>query len=140
MSDEGRQCVLVVDDDEAERSAIADLMQEEGFDVVVAEDGEVALRVLEEGDPPGLVLLDLMMPRVNGWQVLEAMERSSRLADIPVIVLTAFSQRAGLPGGCRVLHKPFEREVLLAEAHALTRSTPTSAPKAPERTKSLPAP
>ncbi len=62
-----------------------------------------------------------MMPRVNGWQVLEAMERNAGLADIPVIVLTAFAARGGLPAGCRVLHKPFNREVLLAQAHALTR-------------------
>jgi DNA-binding response OmpR family regulator len=43
------------------------------------------------------------------------------LADIPVIVVTAFAARGGLPAGCRVLHKPFDREVLLAEARALTR-------------------
>jgi DNA-binding response OmpR family regulator len=113
--------VLVVDDDEAERSALANLMQEDGYDVVLAEDGEEALAVLDRGAPPALVLLDLMMPRVNGWQVLQAMERTTRLADIPVIVLTAFGARAGLPAGCRILHKPFEREVLLAEARALTR-------------------
>jgi hypothetical protein len=52
--------------------------------------------------------------------VLDAMERTASLADIPVIVLTAFGLRPGLPAGCRVLHKPFDRDVLLAEARALT--------------------
>jgi DNA-binding response OmpR family regulator len=113
--------VLVVDDDEAERAALADIMRADGYAVVLAEDGEQALAALDRDAPPALVLLDLMMPRVNGWQVLQAMERTTRLADIPVIVLTAFDARAGLPAGCRVLHKPLEREVLLAEARALTR-------------------
>jgi CheY-like chemotaxis protein len=113
--------VLVVEDDEAERTALAGVLREDGFDVDLAADGEQALVALEHHAPPELVLLDLMMPRVTGWQVLQAMERTARLADIPVIVLTAFAERGGLPAGCRVLHKPFEREVLLAEVRALTQ-------------------
>jgi CheY-like chemotaxis protein len=113
--------VLVVEDDEAERTALARVLREAGFDVALAEDGEQALLALEHHALPALVLLDLMMPRVTGWQVLQAMERTARLADIPVIVLTAFAARGGLPAGCRVLHKPFERDVLLAEVRALTQ-------------------
>jgi two-component system response regulator MprA len=113
--------VLVVEDDEAERMALASVLREDGFDVALAEDGQQALLALEHHAPPALVLLDLMLPRVTGWQVLQAMERTARLADIPVIVLTAFAAAAGLPAGCRVLHKPFERDVLLAEVRALTR-------------------
>jgi DNA-binding response OmpR family regulator len=116
--------VLVVDDDEAERTALADVMRADGYDVVVAEDGEQALASLDYLGPPALIVLDLMMPRMNGWQVLQAMERTTRLADIPVIVLTAFNARAGLPAGYHVLHKPFDREVLLAEARALTSTSP----------------
>ncbi len=115
--------VLVVEDDEAERMALARVLRDAGFSVGLAEDGEQALLTLEHNTPPALVLLDLMMPRVNGWQVLRAMERTARLADIPVIVLTAFAARGGLPVGCRVLHKPFERDVLLEEARAVTRTS-----------------
>jgi two-component system response regulator MprA len=111
---------LVVDDDEAVRLAVADLLQGDGFDVSTACDGEEAIGSLEHGATPALVVLDLMMPRVTGWQVLEVMETTAELADIPVIVLTSFDARAGLPAGCRVLHKPLEREVLLSEARALT--------------------
>jgi CheY-like chemotaxis protein len=117
---DARPRVLVVDDDEAERTAVGGVLLADGFAVVLADDGEQALVVLDYGAPPALVLLDLMMPRVTGWQVLDTMARTARLADIPVIVLTAFALRAGLPAGCRVLHKPFERDVLLAEARALT--------------------
>jgi CheY-like chemotaxis protein len=120
-NDGARPQVLVVDDDEAERTALAAVLRDDGFDVALAEDGERALIALEHGAPPALVILDLLMPRMTGWQVLEAMERTARLADIPVIVVTAFAVRAGLPAGCRVLHKPFDRDVLLAEARALTR-------------------
>jgi two-component system, OmpR family, response regulator MprA len=120
--------VLVVDDDEAERTAVANVMRDDGFDVTIAEDGEQALRALERDALPALIVLDLMMPRVTGWQVLQTMERTAQLADIPVIVLTAFAARGGLPAGCRVLHKPFEREVLLAEARALTQGPAAGSP------------
>jgi CheY-like chemotaxis protein len=120
--------VLVVDDDEAERTAVANVMRDDGFHVALAEDGEQALRALERDALPALIVLDLMMPRVTGWQVLQTIERTAQLADIPVIVLTAFAARAGLPAGCRVLHRPFEREVLLAEARALTRDLAAGSP------------
>jgi CheY-like chemotaxis protein len=121
MSDpSSKRRALVVDDDEAERAAVAEVLRGDGFDVVMAEDGEQALIALEHNAPPSLVVLDLMMPRVNGWQVLEAMERTERLAEIPVIVLTGFAARAGLPAGCHVLHKPLDRAVLLDVACALT--------------------
>ena len=116
-----RQDVLVADDDEAIRMAIAEVLHENGFGVSLARDGEEALSMLERGTRPAVVILDLMMPGVTGWQVLDAMERRRDLADIPVIVVTAFNTTPGLPSGCRVLHKPFEREVLLAEVRDLTR-------------------
>jgi CheY-like chemotaxis protein len=124
------QQVLVADDDEAVRLAIAEVLREDGFEVSVARDGEEALTTLRCGARPGLVVLDLMMPRVTGWQVLDVMERTPDLADIPVIVVTAFDARPGLPPGCRVLHKPFEREVLLAEARDLTGGLRPPTPKA----------
>jgi DNA-binding response OmpR family regulator len=112
--------VLIVDDDEAVRNAVAEVLGEEGFDVRLAESGRRALSVLGQDEPPALVLLDLMMPDVNGWQVLETMRSTGRLSAIPVVVLTAFDAGVGLPPGCRVLHKPLERELLVAEARALT--------------------
>jgi CheY-like chemotaxis protein len=112
--------VLIVDDDEAVRNAVAEVLGEEGFEVRLAESGRRALTELGQEEPPALVLLDLMMPDVNGWQVLETMRSTGRLSAIPVVVLTAFDAGIGLPPGCRVLHKPLERELLVAEARALT--------------------
>lgn len=114
-----RRHVLVVDDDEAARITVADALSGEGYEVTTAEDGERALRLLEQGQPPALLVLDLMMPGVTGWQILDTMERTVELAEVPVIVLTAFGSKSGLPPGCHVLHKPFERDVLVSVAKAL---------------------
>ncbi len=121
MNAHEKRQVLVADDDEAIRLAITEVLSEDGFNVSLACDGGEALATLKRGARPALVVLDLMMPGVTGWQVLEEMERSPNLADTPVIVVTAFATKAGLPPGCRVLHKPFERDVLLAEVRDLTR-------------------
>jgi two-component system response regulator MprA len=111
---------LVVDDDEAVRSAVADVLRNDGFDVALANDGDKALEAMQSGAPPALVLLDLMMPHVPGWQVLDTMKAIGRLAEVPVLVLTAFNAGLDLPLGCHVLHKPFEPELLVAHARALT--------------------
>jgi CheY-like chemotaxis protein len=119
--------VLIVDDDEAVRTAVADVLREEGFEVSEAQDGEQALAMLRRS-PPDVVLLDLMMPRVDGWQVVEAMRSSPPLANVPVMVLTAFNARVGLPVDCHVLHKPLERDVLISEIRALAGTPPVHAP------------
>ena len=111
--------VLVVDDDEAVRSAVAEVLAEEGFDVAVAQDGQQALAALRRDPPPTLVLLDLMMPEVSGWEVMEAMRATAPLAEIPIMLLTAFGSQIGLPDGCHILHKPFERDLLVSEVRAL---------------------
>jgi CheY-like chemotaxis protein len=105
--------VIVADDDEAVRTAVAEVLREEGFDVSLAADGVQALSQLRTQPPPALLLLDLMMPIKSGWDVLDAMHGVPDLEGIQVIVLTAFDARIGLPRRCRVLHKPFERDVLV---------------------------
>lgn len=113
--------VLVVDDDEAVRSAVADMLRDEGFDVSEAQDGEEALVMLRRDPLPDVVLLDLMMPRVNGWQVVETMRASPPLAKVPVMILTAFGTQIGLPLDVHVLHKPLERDILVSEIRALAK-------------------
>jgi CheY-like chemotaxis protein len=105
--------LLVVDDDEVIRTVITEVLREDGHEVVCASDGAEALAFLRCGTFPELVLLDLMMPGVTGWQVLETMAQSPRLASIPVVVLTAFDARDDLPTGRPVLHKPVEGALLL---------------------------
>ena len=102
--------ILVVDDDEAIRDVIADLLREQGYDVTTAENGAVALREIRKARHPDVVLLDLMMPVMSGWEVLEQMQGTAELADIPVIVMSAMAA----PGTSEHLDKPVDLERLLA--------------------------
>jgi CheY-like chemotaxis protein len=82
--------VLVVDDDADLRQALCELLEEEGYRVQAAQDGAAALALLRASPTlPQLVLLDLMMPVMDGWQFREAQRADPRLSRIPVVVLTA---------------------------------------------------
>ena len=111
--------VLVVDDDEAVRLVIGDALRGDGYEVRCACDGEQALTRLRAGPLPALVLLDLMMPRVTGWQLLDEMRASPRLRGVPVVVLTAFDSGDDVLAGQHVLHKPIDAPVLLGLVRAL---------------------
>jgi len=83
------QYVLIVDDDPVTRQALALLLNAEGYVVAEAADGAAALAKLRSGRPPQLVLLDLMMPVMDGWRFLAERQHLPALAAIPVLVLTA---------------------------------------------------
>jgi CheY-like chemotaxis protein len=82
--------ILVVDDTVDARDVLARLLRLGGFSTVTAEDGYEALKALEM-DNPDLVLLDLMMPRMNGVELLETMRQDPRWKNVPVMLLTAVS-------------------------------------------------
>ncbi len=119
--------ILVADDDDAIREVVAETLHDAGHTVVRAADGVQALEEMgRDWEPPELVLLDLMMPRMDGWEVLRAMESTSRLAGIPVLVLTAFGSRRDLPTNRMVLHKPFEHDLLLCVVDRMLAAGPES--------------
>ncbi len=114
--------VLIVEDD----SGIADFLQleleHEGFDILHAEDGRKALEFFESG-APDIILLDIMLPKLNGLEVLRRIRKTSR---VPVIMLTArgdtLDKVSGLDSGADdYLAKPFEIEELLARMRAVMR-------------------
>jgi CheY-like chemotaxis protein len=111
-----RPSVLVVDDDEAIRQVISEVLLDEGYEVVCAENGVQALSELHKERPPDLVLLDLMMPVMSGWEVLEELQSSDELSRIPVVVVSAM---AG-PGVHEHLSKPIDLEDLLSTVGRLT--------------------
>ncbi len=83
------QYILVVDDDQDFREALAEVLGEAGYPVQQAENGEAALaRVADES--PGIVLLDLKMPVLDGWGVMERMRGDPRSAGIPILILSAY--------------------------------------------------
>jgi DNA-binding response OmpR family regulator len=119
---EERSRVLIVDDDEDIRLLLKELLGRAGYEVDEAPDGRTALRRLYER-PPVLVLLDVTMPEMDGYQTLE---RIRDLSDVPVIMLTARSQELekvrGLSAGADdYVAKPFGRQELLARMQALLR-------------------
>jgi CheY-like chemotaxis protein len=105
--------VLLVEDDLDIRDVLQDVLESEGYDVIPAGNGKQALDFLTLNDPPGadLVILDLMMPMVSGWEVLERMAHDDRLVDIPVIVVSAVA-REKPPRAYTFLRKPFTLETL----------------------------
>ena len=111
--------VLVVDDESDLRMLMRIHLERAGHSVVEAVDGEAALRYLTGADADvDLVLLDVRMPRVDGWQVLAQLNEAGRLEDLPVIVVSAYAdpglrQRTLDLGGRAYLSKPFGRPELL---------------------------
>jgi CheY-like chemotaxis protein len=81
--------IVVVDDDNDLRETLGELLVEEGYETRLFENGRRALEFLREGGDPRLILLDLMMPEMNGWQFREEQLKDARLRDIPVVVMTA---------------------------------------------------
>ena len=81
--------VLVVDDDYAVLDALKDILEDEGYEVSVAANGLEALKQLSRGPRPCVILLDLMMPVMNGWEFREKQLEDDGLAAIPTIIVTA---------------------------------------------------
>lgn len=120
--------ILVVEDDADIRSALCSILEDEGYRVACAADGQEALGALRAGLRPAVILLDLMMPVMDGPDFRAAQLLDPRIADIPVVVLTAdgrLQQAAQALGAVAAFAKPFELKVLL---RALERVTAASAP------------
>lgn len=103
--------ILVVDDEAYCRDTLCDVLQDEGYNVIVARDGREALHQLETGKP-SLMILDLLMPGMSGNALYEEMQKSPRFAKIPVLVTTSDPSRA--PTGVPTLEKPLKLDRLLS--------------------------
>jgi PAS domain S-box-containing protein len=111
--------VLVVDDEPVNRQVLMNYLSLVGYDVKTATDGEEALAYLESGKPCDLMLLDVMMPKISGFEVCERIRRKQTPADLPVIMLTARNRVSDLVSGFGAgandyLAKPFASDELLA--------------------------
>lgn len=112
-----KRAILVVEDDTDIREALMGVLEEEGYDVVGAGNGREALDALREGPRPALILLDLMMPFMNGWQFRAEQKLDANLSEIPVVVVSAdanVGQKAASLEAVGHLKKPVELDALLA--------------------------
>src|SRR5207247_8556466 len=102
------------EDDADLRVMTAQLLTIEGFNATTVANGREALDYLEKGDRPDVILLDLMMPVMDGWEFRRTQQADPTLADVPVIVLSALDQtRAGDVDAAAFLKKPLDFDRLL---------------------------
>lgn len=109
--------ILVIEDDPVIRETIQLALELEGYRVVTASHGGEGLRCLSQIRRPCLILLDLMMPVMDGFEFLRQFKKESRLASIPVVVITAFDELAKNIGVSAVIKKPLNLDVLSKTAH-----------------------
>jgi CheY-like chemotaxis protein len=106
------RCVLLVEDDELLRGAMKMVLEWEGYRVACAGDGQEALDYLRAGERPALILLDVMLPVLDGLQFRQEQQRDPGLANVPVVVVSALDA-ADCPAAAAHLRKPFAVEALL---------------------------
>lgn len=125
--------VLIVEDDASIRETMEEALACDGYEVSLARNGLEGLDALHGAcnfPKPDLVLLDLMMPDINGWEFLNLKNDDATIADIPVIVITAASCHEARVGDPRhvllIVHKPFSLDALLTVVGRALQPKPTS--------------
>ena len=123
MSETPRPLVLVADDDEDIRGLVAYRLEKGGFDVVQAADGEEAIRLALE-HVPALAVIDVMMPRADGYEVTRRLRAEETTKRMPIILLTARAQEADVQRGFDAgaddyIRKPFSPQELRARVQAI---------------------
>lgn len=115
--------IIVADDEELIRRLVSDFLTNEGYEPLGADDGDVALELFEENPDTALLILDIMMPRMDGWEVCRKIRETS---DVPIIMLTARSQEydqltAFDAGADDYVTKPCSPSVLMKRVNALLK-------------------
>ncbi len=116
--------ILVVDDESRMRKLIKDFLAAKGYSIIEAEDGEKALQIFEENQPKiDLILLDVMMPKLDGWSVLRQIRQTSK---VPIIMLTARGEEQDELFGFELgvdeyISKPFSPKILVARVEAILK-------------------
>jgi len=105
--------ILLVDDDTVIRASLSDLLSAEGFRVATAEDGQAALECLSTMGTPCLILLDLGMPRMDGWEFLSRLNGKVTERRVPVVLLSGLAYIRDAPGVADFLAKPIRPDRLL---------------------------
>lgn len=105
--------VLVVEDNKEIQDTLKVALEVEGYNVYTADNGKEALDTLAKIPTPCLILLDLMMPVMNGWEFVEEIGKDIMLSSIPVVVVSAFGDKKGTPKTEGYIQKPVDLDALL---------------------------
>jgi CheY-like chemotaxis protein len=108
--------VLVIDDDVEIRQALIDILEDEDYAVSAVANGKEALEILGRGPVPDVILLDVMMPVMDGWHFLSARLNHPVLVEVPIIIISAGNEaesEARKVGACQVLKKPLHLDDLI---------------------------
>lgn len=109
--------ILVVEDEKGIQDIIKIALEMEGYKVFTADNGKEGLELLPKMQTPCLILLDLMMPIMNGWEFVEALSKEMTLATIPVVIVTAYGERAHSVPSKGILKKPIDLDALLDQVN-----------------------
>lgn len=104
---------LVIEDDEAIRDSLKLVLELEGYSVFTAANGKEGLEMLKNIPRPCIIFLDLMMPIMNGWEFIDAIEKDDILAEIPVIIVSAFADKSKTTHAKGIVKKPVDINDLL---------------------------
>jgi CheY-like chemotaxis protein len=104
---------MIIEDDPDIRSALAQVLMAEGYEVHEAANGREGIEALQQESRPGLILLDLMMPVMNGWEFLQVRRQDAQAAAIPVVVVSAVGTPASNLAIAQFLPKPIDLDQLL---------------------------
>lgn len=115
----GQRTILIVEDDEDISHLLAFILRREGFELHTAAEGQTAQRLLDEIAPPSLILLDVMLPYADGFQLVSQIRNKPQWENVPIVMLTAKSQerdivRALDAGANDYVLKPFQPQELMA--------------------------
>jgi CheY-like chemotaxis protein len=121
---------LIVDDDAELRESAADGLTDAGYEPLVAVDGYEALELLRGSSRPRLILLDLMMPAMNGWEFRDALRADPAIERVPILVITA-ARNLGLHpiDADAILLKPFGLGRLVSQVQDLVKATSNGRPR-----------
>ena len=110
-----RKSILVVEDDDSIRTSMIEILEMEGYSTFSATNGQEALDILKAGEipKPCLVLLDMMMPIMNGREFLDNIMKDTLLAPIPVLIVSAVADPANSKGSVGFLKKPIDLDTIL---------------------------
>lgn len=106
------KCILVVEDDADIRETIRLALELSGYTVFGAPNGKEGIELLSSIPRPCVILLDLMMPVMNGWEFVAVLEKNKELSKIPVVIVTAYAGQAGTIHTQGVINKPFDLDSL----------------------------